>query len=83
MKDLAIEQLYACAAKIIESLRGDLAQDIKPSARKDVVAMLQKLANLLLQLNKLEALCGDDGIAIPSEDRLIIEEFLKRHKEIC
>lgn len=79
MKDLAVEQLYACAAKVIESLKGDLTHDIKPSARKDVVAMLHKLANLLLQLNKLEALCGDVGA--PSEDRVIIEEFLKRHKE--
>lgn len=82
MKDLAIDQLYACAAKVIEGIRSDLSEeiDLSPSARKDTVAMLQKLANLLLQLNKLQALSESESGILAVEDRAILEEFLEKHR---
>jgi hypothetical protein len=80
MNDCAIDQLYSCAARIIKSLDTDLSQqEISASCRKDAVAMLYKLANLLLQIGKLREINRGESGAMADEDHVIIEEFLQKY----
>jgi hypothetical protein len=80
MSDSAIDQLYSCAARIIKSLDSDLSQQVMSSdCRKEAVAMLYKLANLLVQIGKLRAMDQGQLSEIREEDHVIIEEFLQKY----
>jgi hypothetical protein len=81
MNNSAIDQLYSCAARIIKSLDTDLSQqEMSASCRKDAVAMLYKLANLLLQIGKLREIGRAESGEMVDEDHVIIEEFLQKYK---
>jgi hypothetical protein len=81
MNNLAIDQLYSCAARIIKSLDNDLSQqEMSAACRKDAVAMLYKLANLLLQINKLREIDQEKSCEVGDEDHVIIQEFLQKYQ---
>jgi hypothetical protein len=81
MNNLAIDQLYSCAARIIKSLDTDLSQqEMSAACRKDAVAMLHKLANLLLQISKLREIDQERSENVGEEDHVIIQEFLRKYQ---
>ncbi|QEK39537.1 hypothetical protein [Candidatus Sneabacter namystus] len=81
-KKLEIERINACAVKIVEdlenSIMGDTLQDF--TKKKDAVAVLHKLAQLLIQINKLRLLIDEKGQEVDLEDEKLIENFLRKKK---
>lgn len=84
--ELQIDKLYSFIAKLISMLEDEL-DDLKSSrsksavnVKKNITDTLNKLVNLIIQINKLSK---DESLmpakSITNDDKEIIKEFLKKY----